>query len=931
MPRASTPRIGGGVIARVSLMGQKNNEVPVLVTRDAANGLLRWQMTESKDNPWLRGSIFDASWCIADGRIHGLIGSNGDWGQAIDLADGRSALVYDQGIPAPNKPDAKLMQKLANEAKNWNRDTTAQGPKVSFPPYSLGLIHLASGGTIYQGGNSKADGEPTEIALGMVNPNPKDQNDPNSPKEPYQAKVTPARMLRGQVAALDAKTGQRRWLWEAEPGSHVAHLAFGEGVVVAGLTRSTVSLGMHYGNRWNRLHELVALDAATGQPRWRSDQVKDFSIHHFAIAEGSVFVHSLQIHNHSGAMSRMLRLSLKDGSVQFDKSYDDKELPQGADDWTNRFSVSGGRIRVGAQTSLFEFASGDGSITAKIPVKIGSYTKHPSLALSHCSTWRATANGWVAGRFARFIPYDGKTEFQTSAARNTCDEGNYPAYGMIYSGYHQGCYCATYLDGTVAMNSQGPGEAMPDDQRLLRGPAWGTAPGAPVAVGQWPTFRADAWRSAFCDTRLGQTLTLAWSARIAQGLPPVALSKGWPESSPGVQLPNGPIAQDWPRARMPTITAPVVAEGLILAAEVHQRRLVAFSLADGKERWSRPLASRLEYPPTIHRGLAFIGGNDGTVSCLRLIDGALVWRFTAAHNDRRVVSGGQVESAWPVPGVLVHQDLVYASAGRHNHLDGGIRIWVLDPATGTIRGRHHIDGRRSNQPPFDQLPYAHDFDGRSNDLLSTDRNSMAIHLSDITINPVTGAWTNQCVFLDRKFTSHAGFLAADLAKFSTRPMDTRGALHSPDTMHYGGGGLGIKDGMIGLGQCIGGRTMAIGADRLVTTDNGASLTLAKLDADGVPIPIPKELREAKRGAEFRPNLSKEYRPITGLAMTPDLIVAALPFIYSNSAILRLIGFDGTVLAEVPLPADPIPGSLAIAGTDIVVGTVDGRFHRFTTK
>ncbi|GDY12475.1 hypothetical protein LBMAG53_13530 [Planctomycetota bacterium] len=930
MPPASTPRFGGGVAARVVSSGGRDRNDPLLVARDAANGLLRWQMAESKDNPWLRGRVFDASWCIADGRVHGLVGSNGGWGQAIDLADGRTALVYDQGIPAPHMPDEPLRRKLADEEENWKRDTTVGGGTNTRGPYSLGLMHVASGGTIYQGGNVKAEGEPAEITLGMAIPDKK-----NPKAEPFQAKVTPSRMLRGQVAALDGKTGQRRWLWEAEPGRSVANLVVGEGVVVAGLTRSTVSLGVHYANRWTRLDELVALDAATGQLRWRSGQVKDFSIHQFAIADGSVFVPSLQIYTHSGAMSRMLRLSLKDGSVQFDKSYDAKELPQGADDWTNRFSVSGGRIRIGAQTKLFEFDSANGSIAAKIPVTIGTYTRHPSLALAHCSTWRATANGWVAGRFARFIPFDGKVEFQTSTARNTCDEGHYPAYGMIYSGYHPGCYCATYLDGTVAMHGQGPGEAIPDDRRLLRGPAWGAALGAPVAAGQWPTFRADGWRSAYCDTLLGQTLTLAWSARIAQGLPPVALQKGWPESSPGVQLPSGTIAMDWPRVRMPTITAPVVADGLILAAEVHQRRLVAINLADGKERWSRPLAARLMYPPTIHRGLAYIGGNDGTVSCLRLSDGALVWRFNAAHNDRRISSGGQVESAWAVPGVLIHQDLVYASAGRHNQLDGGVMIWALDPATGAIRNRFHIDGRRSNQPPFDQLPYAADFEGRSNDLLCTDRNRLAIHLSDITINPVTGAWTNQCVFLDRSITAHAGFPVADLAKFSTRPMDNRGALHSPDTMHYGGGGLGIKYNMSQLGRWIGGRTMAIGPDRLVTTDNGASLCLAKLDADGVPIPIPKDLVEAKRSAEFRPNLSKEFRPIAGLALTPDRIVVALPFTrYSNSykiAVLRLIGFDGTVVAEAPLPADPLPGSLAVAGTDIVVGTVDGGFHRFTTK
>jgi outer membrane protein assembly factor BamB len=53
----------------------------------------------------------------------------------------------------------------------------------------------------------------------------------------------------------------------------------------------------------------------------------------------------------------------------------------------------------------------------------------------------------------------------------------------------------------------------------------------------------------------------------------------------------------------------------------------------------------VDSPPTIYKGLALFGSADGYFYCLRLADGALVWRFRAAPLDRRTVAFGQVESS----------------------------------------------------------------------------------------------------------------------------------------------------------------------------------------------------------------------------------------------------------------------------------------------
>jgi hypothetical protein len=74
---------------------------------------------------------------------------------------------------------------------------------------------------------------------------------------------------------------------------------------------------------------------------------------------------------------------------------------------------------------------------------------------------------------------------------------------------------------------------------------------------------------------------------------------------------------------------------------------------------------------------------DGYVYCLRASDGAMIWRFLAATDNRRHVAQEQIESVWPVHGsVLVEDGIVSACAGRSVFLDGGLRFVRLDAATG---------------------------------------------------------------------------------------------------------------------------------------------------------------------------------------------------------------------------------------------------------
>jgi hypothetical protein len=394
---------------------------------------------------------------------------------------------------------------------------------------------------------------------------------------------------------------------------------------------------------------------------------------------------------------------------------------------------------------------------------------------------------------------------------------------------------------------------------------------------------------------------------------------------------------------MPGISGPVIADGLMFVSLVHHRRLVAIDLATGKERWSRPLAARLEYPPTIYRGLAYIGGNDGTVSCLRASDGALVWQFLAAPTRRRIAIASQTESAWPVPGVAILRDRLYATAGRHNQLDGGIHAWCLDPATGKILGHSLIDGRTHSQAPKDRPP-TRNFQGRSNDILTVDRHGRAVHMRDIAIDPQTMQWLHLCTF-DRRVVAkgrigkienadsdeeYAGFKETELRILNTRPLEVHDALYRPCRLRYGSAGLGIKEEWIDFSRKVDGGDMAVGRDRLVNIDRLGLLSIS-LEPGGAPV-LPPQGASKEELARQRPLLTKEFRAFTSVAMTPDRIVLTMPRVgnANKPAALRLMAADGEVLAETELPADPLRGCLAVAGKDIFLGLADGRILRFST-
>jgi len=358
---------------------------------------------------------------------------------------------------------------------------------------------------------------------------------------------------------------------------------------------------------------------------------------------------------------------------------------------------------------------GDPGFTEGRDLKTGEITTTipPQKAGGHhrCYRNKATVRWLMVGRGGiQFIDPESGAVKGDSWYRGACQYGTMPANGLVYAPQHScACQPEEMLIGLNALSPQssageGPpplekGTAFGSYARQSVGPALDRPPSGDgnyadrklQLTADWPTYRSDVRRSGYKDLAAPSELKVAWTAKL---------------SSP--------------------TTAPVSADGLVLVAETDRHTLHALSAADGKSVWTFVADGRIDSPPTLSAGRCLFGTRSGFVYCLRASDGALIWRFRAAPQDRRIFAYEQLESAWPVHGSVLVDDnpqdrsharqsagldsnpppsgngsyegrsVAYFAAGRSARIDGGIRLHALDVRTGELL--HKADVRVTGGP-----------------------------------------------------------------------------------------------------------------------------------------------------------------------------------------------------------------------------------------
>ncbi len=440
------------------------------------------------------------------------------------------------------------------------------------------------------------------------------------------------------VMAVDAESGKT--LWQMETKVAPFSLAVGETDVV-----------FHNGT------ELVSLDRQNGHRRWAVPASRRPRI---TMNFGPRVVLHEDVVLYAGGDRKMAGFDRASG-----KKLWEAEHPPGSYESPEDLLVVGGLVW-SAPTRFTRdsgvFAGRDprtGEIKIEFPPDVETYWFH-----HRCYMAKATDRFLLPSRTGiEFVDPDKRSWNINHWVRGGCLYGVMPSNGLLYAPPHDcACYPETKLWGLNALAAHSPTRmqaAKPGPGRLTRGPAYASQPrstGRADNANDWPTYRGTSARHGHTDSSVDADLRPRWEARL-----------------PG------------------RLTAPTVAGGVVYVAQIDRHTLHALDAQTGKPRWSFTAGGRIDSPPTCAGGRIYFGSADGHVYCLTADTGELVWRFRAAPHDLRLVALEQIESVWPVHGSVLVDGDVFFLAGRSTFLDGGLRFFRLDAATGALKKETVLD------------------------------------------------------------------------------------------------------------------------------------------------------------------------------------------------------------------------------------------------
>ncbi|MBL9116765.1 MAG: PQQ-like beta-propeller repeat protein [Verrucomicrobiaceae bacterium] len=180
-----------------------------------------------------------------------------------------------------------------------------------------------------------------------------------------------------------------------------------------------------------------------------------------------------------------------------------------------------------------------------------------------------------------------------------------------------------------------------------------------VDAADWPTWRADAGRTAASAQNMPEKLHLLWLRELP------ALKPAYKET----------------RLQFDVSYEPVVAGKTLIVGSSREDAILAFSTETGAELWRAVADGPVRFAPAIVGDLVIFGADDGVVRCVKLADGKTVWQKRLVPSQRHVLGNQRMISLWPVRGGVVAQSgRVYLAAGVWP-LEGTF-VFCLDATTG---------------------------------------------------------------------------------------------------------------------------------------------------------------------------------------------------------------------------------------------------------
>ena len=470
-------------------------------------------------------------------------------------------------------------------------------------------------------------------------------------------------MVRDKLLVMDLGSG--RVIWRKQTGDDTQYTK----VVVSGDRLVTLRARIESDRRERKLN-LASAEAwrlNDAAPLWRIDLT---GLTYPSAAEGNY-------HQNLAAREPYLLLPLADNRAILLDARDGSRV------WEKPSNGRFGHLIIGDR--IFMDHAGSNPFGGVIMLATGERDPTPrkgGMNQSACDAATGTPK-WFMGK-RNFVPVDRRPGWphwvSLRCMGKKCGERAAASYGSIY-GVSPMCGCDQFIRGSGAFYAVKPVAPVADQRRLSRGGGGALGPVEPQ-VEATKALSATFWG-------------------MPEGLPGFWFTTNFRWSEP---------IHHWPGYGR-TQTKPVQADALTLVAHVHEHRLAA--MREGKEVWNFIAGGRIGAPPVVFGHLAIFASHDGCVYAVNVADGRLVWRLLAAPADRRHVVLGQVESGWPVFNVVLRDDLVYCSAGRHEEMDGGIHFYCLDAATGAVRW--HVKrrcGLESDLEPIRQRKNTGDDRGR---------------------------------------------------------------------------------------------------------------------------------------------------------------------------------------------------------------------------
>lgn len=483
-------------------------------------------------------------------------------------------------------------------------------------------------------------------------------------------------------------------------------------------------------------------------------------------------------------------------------------------------------------------------------------------------------------RGVEFVDLETGENYQNHWVRSGCKLGNLPCNGLLYVAPHPcGCYIDAKLIGFNALAASATGSDSAG--KLVRGPAYGKVGGKKLTAAggsDWPTYRGNSQRSGATESTVNADLEVAWQSNI--GARPSGL---------------------------------VVSDGKVLVAGVDAHTVHALDADDGKNLWMYTTGARVDSPPTLHNGMAIFGSADGRVYCLRSSDGELAWRFDAAPQNRFITAFGQLESPWPVPGSVMMKDgRCWFAAGRSSYLDGGIRLYALDPATGRVHIQRTVysPDSETGKMPFETS--SNQMIGVLNDIPSTDGTNVYIRQMNVSSDDGSEG--------QHLFTT-AGYL--DSSWFN-RTFWKAGRAQTTGLMVLG------NDAAYGI-EVYNARSRDI-----AITPGTESYRLKCISLTGVPQKGPSSKGAAKRGGKgsiwekslgIRVTAMVRAGGTIFVAGSPDIVDPTDPHGAwegrKGGVLAAYAAENGKKLAEYTLPSPPVWDGMAAAGGRLYISLNDG--------